>query len=489
MKKYCLFLLASVALISCSSNQSDEFSSVASSIESVASSKSEASSSESIVSSQEAATYSITYNLDGGTNAANNPSNYVTGSTFSFLDPTKEGYEFTGWFDNNGKRIMGITPETTGNLILNARWTPNQNALLVTSEDDSKGTVAITSGSGYSDESITVKATPAFGYLFAGWYHFNSLVSTSLTYTFTMPKEDHSLVAHFAFDEAAAEKYAMKPVLSKDGKTMTYGLYPQKNVNDASLLSALNRLTNPESNGWYLYQETFYAKVSAKPRQSGYKFDNGTTIVEGTTYWFKCEPIQWNILNVGKGDYYHGEYYLLSSLLLDAHCFYRSQEERVIENETIYPNNYKYSDIRTWLNDDFYNTAFAFSKSFILTSEIDNSGATTESVNNWWTCEDTEDKVFLPSYQDYLNSDYGFSSSTDSLSSRQCKTTDWARASGVYYYKKLNPYYSPYWTRSPNNHNNSIYTVWDIDSRGSVAFSEVHFTAEGVRPSVYLKAA
>ena len=81
------------------------------------------------------------------------------------------------------------------------------------------------------------------------------------------------------------------PILSEDGKTVTYGLYPQTNVDDPDLVSALDKLTNAESNGWYLYNNEYYAKVSATPYDSNYKFDNGTTIVSDTTYWFKCEPI------------------------------------------------------------------------------------------------------------------------------------------------------------------------------------------------------
>lgn len=244
------------------------------------------------------------------------------------------------------------------------------------------------------------------------------------------------------------ERNAVYPTLSNDGKTVTYGIYPQTNVNNSSLVSALNAFATPESNGWYLYKGNYYAKVSAIPNDPNYYFDNGTRIVSGTTYWFKCEPITWNVLSND-----NGEYYVLSKVLLDAHRYYHFTSNGTIEGQTIYLNNYKYSNIRTWLNDDFYNSAFALNSGHILTTTVDNSAETTNNLNNPYACENTQDKVFLPSYQDYINNSYGFSTSADSTDTRCCRTTDWARARGAWYawYSADSSYYynGSYWTRSP----------------------------------------
>ena len=431
---------------------------------------------------QKEITFTISYELDGGVNASANPSSYVAGSTLSFANPSKTGYDFLGWFDNGGNQITGITPDTTGNLSLIAHWTASMNNLSVTSEDASKGTATIALGSGYSDESITVVAKPAPGHRFDGWYNGNTKVSGDVTYTFTMPKDNYSLVARFIFDETLATRLGIIPVKSQDGKTIQYGLYPQKNVNNASTLSALNKLSAPQSNGWYLYNDEYYAKVSATPRNTYYKFDNGSTIVNGTTYWFKCEPITWNVLSNN-----YGNYYLLSSILLDAHCYYRSQDVRIIQNYYVYPNDYEDSDIRSWLNNEFYNSAFGFNSAYILTTNVDNSAETTHSPDNHYWCNDTQDSVFLPSYQDYMNTSYGFENNADSSDLRKCKTIDWCRARGIYYSNKINQYYSPYWTRSPYRFYNDIYSAADIDSYGRLAASDVSFTGDGVRPAITLK--
>ena len=106
--------------------------------------------------------YSIIYNLNGGTNDPSNSSSYTVEDNITFSTPTKTGYTFLGWFSND-TLITEISVGSTGEVNVEARWSANLNSLSVISEDTSKGTVAITSGRGYSGESITVVATPADG--------------------------------------------------------------------------------------------------------------------------------------------------------------------------------------------------------------------------------------------------------------------------------------------------------------------------------------
>ena len=432
--------------------------------------------------------YAIVYELNGGRNASSNPSTYNVNSSITFANPTKTGYTFLGWYSDN-KKISGIPAGSTGTLNVEARWLAKLNSLSVTSEDTSKGTVDIISGRGYSGESITVVATPIDDCVFKGWYNKSTKVSDKATYTFTMPANNYSLVARF-FTKAEEEEdwninHGVVPNLSDDGKTITYGLYPQTNVNDSLLVSALDALTTPESNGWYLYEGDYYAKVSAKPYGSLYEFDNGTVISNGTTYWFKCEPIVWNVLSNT-----NGEYYIASSVLLDAHCYYNSTTSRKIGLNTVYPNNYEYSDIRAWLNEDFYNSAFALGNEHIQTTIVFNNAKTTDSDSNnfdWWS---TEDKVFLPSYQDYINSSYGFSTATGSTDTRYCRTTDWARARGASYYTSSGSYQynGSYWTRSPYSGGSTL--AWYVNDDGCLFtgyYSRVYYTGNSVRPAITIK--
>lgn len=279
------------------------------------------------------------------------------------------------------------------------------------------------------------------------------------------------------------ESLGITPMFSTKNNTVTYGLYPQKNVNDSTLVSALNALTTKESNGWYLYNNEYYAKLSATPYSANSftsKFDNGTTIVKKTTYWFKCEPIVWNVLSNS-----NGKCYVLSSVLLDVHCYYDSQSSRTIDGKTVYANNYKYSDIRTWLNSDFFDSAFALGNSHIQTTTVNNGAKTTNSTSNSYACANTEDNVFLPSYQNYINDSYGFSTSTSSTNTRYCRTTDWARARGAWYETSSSCLYNGhYWTRSPRS--DHTYSAWYVRYDGCLdevrRFVDTTFVS--VRPAI-----
>ena len=170
-------------------------------------------------------------------------------------------------------------------------------------------------------------------------------------------------------------------------------------------------------------------------------------------------------------------YFVLSSVLLDGHCYHNSTSNRTIDGKTIYPNNYEYSDIREWLNNDFFNSAFALGDDYIQTKTVDNSAGTTKSSSNPYACRNTQDKVFLLSYKDYQSSSYGFSSSTSSSNTRTCKVTDWARASGISYSTNLSSLYNGYyWTRSPDN--DYPYYVWSIDYAG--LFNHNYYGDNGV---------
>ena len=73
--------------------------------------------------------YSITYELNGGTNSAENPSGYNKGDKIILDAPQKEGYMFTGWYTEEDI-LIEINEDTAGDLTLYATWRDIESSLL-----------------------------------------------------------------------------------------------------------------------------------------------------------------------------------------------------------------------------------------------------------------------------------------------------------------------------------------------------------------------
>lgn len=215
-----------------------------------------------------------------------------------------QGYVFSGWYKNEYKLISAdATYVYTMGLdqTIYARWNAKLNNLVVISENEEMGTVSIVNGSGYSNESITVKAIANNGYSFVGWYNETLLLSNESVYSFVMPLNDYSIVARFVSNEVLLQReLGMIPVISNDHKTLTYGIYPQTVISDANLINRLNSLDEPEYNGWYKYENKYYAKATA---QYSKKLSNGVTTTIGERYWFACEKINWTIISNSNNKY------------------------------------------------------------------------------------------------------------------------------------------------------------------------------------------
>ena len=70
------------------------------------------------------ATHAIAYVLDGGANAASNPATFAEGTEVALAAPTREGYEFAGWYsDASFKTAVASIPATAkADVTLYAKW-------------------------------------------------------------------------------------------------------------------------------------------------------------------------------------------------------------------------------------------------------------------------------------------------------------------------------------------------------------------------------
>lgn len=116
--------------------------------------------------------YQITYDLDGGSNGAGNPSSYTYGTGVPNLaDASKEGYTFDGWYSENTftNKVSSIAANETGDKTLWARFLKNYT---ITYELNG-GTVVAGPNPNYyvAGRGITSFADATkTGYTFGGWY-------------------------------------------------------------------------------------------------------------------------------------------------------------------------------------------------------------------------------------------------------------------------------------------------------------------------------
>ena len=118
----------------------------------------------------QAVSYTIAYDLGGGTNASGNPASYtVESETITLAAPERAGYEFKGWVNAQNEPIAKIEKGSTGNVTVRATW---QVISYTISYELNEGTLEGENPTAYTVESETIAlASPErAGYEFKGWY-------------------------------------------------------------------------------------------------------------------------------------------------------------------------------------------------------------------------------------------------------------------------------------------------------------------------------
>lgn len=175
-------------------------------------------------------------------------------------------------------------------------------------------------------------------------------------------------------------------------------------------------------------------------------------------------PIEWQVL-AREGD----KALVISKYCLDKKAYHDKFEDITWEKCTL----------RTWLNNDFINTAFsAAEQKAILTTTVDNSKSQGNSAWNTNGGNHTKDKVYLLSYReakDYFSDD----------DARMCKPTTYVLAKGAYAYSGKGKFNDNcvWWLRSPG-YNQS--RVADVYTDGSRFHHDVNRDTNVVRPAFWL---
>jgi len=141
--------------------------------------------------------YDIDYHLNKGTNNHNNPDSYTIEDNITLLDPTRSGYVFAGWYDNedfHGSPVTQIQPGSTGDKDFYAKWINRFSVKFQAGEHGSLNGKTVYNnikyGTKWKDAIDYVPAAVAdTGYIFDCWTPSiplaNSEIKNDATYTAT----------------------------------------------------------------------------------------------------------------------------------------------------------------------------------------------------------------------------------------------------------------------------------------------------------------
>ncbi|MGN0374434.1 MAG: InlB B-repeat-containing protein [Butyrivibrio sp.] len=379
--------------------------------------------------------YSIGYEgVEGVTFNGVKPTSYtVESDDVALPTPEKSYYDFIGWTGGDitvPNKNAVISSGSNGNVIYTANWTPtkynisyNLNGGTNPGDAISEYTVESFGSDGYLTLPIPTKAdleTPKgyvlqldnnflmdytiSEYTFEGWYAADDTERTHRYETIQITDGNLNLVAYWT--AAEGELQSKTSPYYRDGNTILMGTYPQSQVTDDATLAGLatyefdissiptsGDITRPD--GWvdsgekYWYKDVEYDGQKYRgvfivySRNGNYAQQNGGYIPfkpfgASTTkiYWFKYDPIRWNVFTEEDG-----EAFLVCGTLLESAVYGHDK--------------WAYSPIRTYLNDTLYNSFFnETQKAIILTSNVLNDVDSMEGVLGYAT-EPTQDKLFF----------------------------------------------------------------------------------------------
>ena len=194
--------------------------------------------------------YTITYQLNNGTNNKNNPTKYdVTTATITLKYPTKTGFTFLGWYSDSAfkNRVKEIPKGSTGNKTLYAKWKANQYTIKFDGNGATSGSVKDMTSLKYATRyDLNANAYKRTGYTFTGWN--TKADGTGTAYT---------------------DKANVKNLTIKNGETVT--LYAQWKKETYTISYELNRGTNNKNNPTK-YDVTTKTITLKYPTRTGYNF-------------------------------------------------------------------------------------------------------------------------------------------------------------------------------------------------------------------------
>lgn len=289
----------------------------------------------------------------------------------------------------------------------------------------------------------------------------------------------------------------------KKQQCIYFGSYPQSKVTNTAIVSALssskvawknyNYISTDKSTDVMYYKDVYYngnkyrgVKIKCyRPYSCEYESKRTCTKQDENgyystkTYWFLYEPIKWTVLNASTG-------LLICNTILDSQPYNTTKIKSsagYCNKQGKFANNYATSALRRFLNGDFANAAFDEKE----LAQIVKGTYAASALNSQYSSADVQDKVTVPSYNEVLNKNYGFSADDMIFdSAKQCSGTDYAKCQGLYVYPDSEHKGNSHWMlrTAGTKSNEACYVLGD----GSV-FSDREVTSSyiGIRPMIRVK--
>jgi hypothetical protein len=253
--------------------------------------------------------------------------------------------------------------------------------------------------------------------------------------------------------KASAEDYSV-------GDTIYYGSYPQNKVSDSELIAELNKQNgqwisynyysgtgsrddgNMAPSNFMRYKDIYYNGKkyravtfdSYRPSATGEKLSVSSTSIQNNNgyafqliHWFEFNPLKWRILDPSTG-------FIMCDSVIDCQAFsnyvyhhFNSSNKNASDWET--------SSLREWLNNDFSDTAFSEAQQSNI-KVSNNSNKCRATINGTvgyedYDSNDTQDKIFLLSYDEITNNNYGFDPTPNNTDTRILFSSDYAKCQGL----------------------------------------------------------
>ena len=262
------------------------------------------------------------------------------------------------------------------------------------------------------------------------------------------------------------------------GDTIQFGTYPQTLIESTDALEAAVSNATWKSYGyfsgtglcdglmkpgdWMQFADFFCDGVKYRavkfiqyrPYWSGSILENQDSFQKvrnyslDTTYFFRYEPLTWRVLDPSAG-------LIVCDRVIDTQTYqnmtwYNQNDDHYYQgiDSTVYCNDYATSDLRGWLNYDFYETAFTEDqKAVIQTTALNNDAYSPDCAQ--YNSVGTNDNIFSLSYSDICNEAYGFSTSSD----RIAQGTEYAKYQGL---EVISDGSAAWWLRSSSDSSRKV---------------------------------